>query len=229
LGAEKKKNCSGIFWMKTNSSNNEHTCKRFLFTAFYTAFIMVFLLVSTAKSWLPAIGHWFFVQTKIANADAVVVLAGGGPERLCHGIELFKRGLVPELWYTGDQPLETRSDFMDSKLALNFAMRRGIPRDKIRLLPSTSTFEDGKAITALVKEEKIKSIIVVTSWYHTKRAMNVVRHCIPDTNISVYVSSSTNLPYTPDNWWRDEEGLVAINNEIIKTALYWWRYGIAPF
>ena len=215
--------------MKTTPSNKENTYKRGLVTAFYAVFILAFLLVSTAKSWLPAIGHWFFVQTKIANADAIVVLAGGGPERLCHGIDLYKRGLAPELWYTGDRPLETRSDFMDSEQALNFARRYGVPNEKIKLLPSTSTFEDGKSITALVKERGIKSIIVVTSWYHTRRAMNVIRHCLPGTNATVYMSSSTNLPYTPDNWWKEEEGLVAVNNEMIKTALYWRRYGLRPF
>lgn len=214
--------------MKTCPSNNENKCKRCLFTAFYTALILVFLLVSTAESWLPAIGRWFFVQTKIAKADIIVVLAGGGPERLCHGMELFKRGLAPELWYTGDKPLETRSDFMDSEQALNFALRSGVPKEKIKLLPSTSTFEDGKSIAALVKEKKIKSVIIVTSWYHTRRTANVITHFIADTNISVYISSSTNLPFSPDNWWRDEEGLVAVNNEMIKTALYWRRYGLMP-
>lgn len=209
-------------------SNNENKCRQRIFTAFYTAFILVFLLVSTAKSWLPAVGHWFFVPSNAASADAIVILAGGGPERLCHGIELYKRGLAPELWYTGDKPLETRTDFMDSEMMLSLAARRDMPRDKIRLLPSTSTFEDVKAIATLVKERKVKSIIVVTSWYHTRRAMNVIRHCLAGTNIIVYSSSSTNLPYTPDNWWRDEEGLVAVVNEMIKTALYWRRYGITP-
>lgn len=214
---------------RKNPSNNDNTSKRGLFTAFYTAMILAFLLISTARSWLPAVGHWFFVQTKIANADVIVVLAGGGPERLCHGIELYKRGLATELWYTGDKPVETRSDFVDSELALNFALRQGIPRDKIKLLPSTSTFEDGKVIVALVKEKKIKSIIMATSWYHTRRAMNVIRHYLADPSVAVYISSSTNLPYTPDNWWQDEDGLVNVVNEIIKTALYWRRYGLAPF
>ncbi|MBU0716348.1 MAG: YdcF family protein, partial [Verrucomicrobia bacterium] len=180
-------------------------------------------------SWLPAIGHWFFVQTKITNAEAIVILAGGGPERLCHGMELYKRGLAPALWYTGDKPLEARSDFMDSEQALNFASRHGVPKEKIKLLPSTSTFEDGKSIAALIKERRINSIIIVTSWYHTRRAANVIKHSIADTNISVYISSSTNLPFTPDNWWRDEEGLVNVVNEIIKTVLYWQRYGLAPW
>lgn len=214
--------------LATGPSNNGNKHKQIFFTAFYTALILVSLLVSTAKSWLPAIGHWFFVQTKVANADAIVVLAGGGPERLCHGIDLFKRGLAPELWYTGDKPLETRSDFVDSELALNLALRAGVPKEKVRLLPSTSTFEDGKTIAALVKERGLKSIIVVTSWYHTRRAAKVLHHCLTGTGCIVYLSSSGGLSFSPDNWWRDEEGLVAVVNEMIKTALYWRRYGIMP-
>lgn len=178
---------------------------------------------------LPVVGRWFVRTNELHKAEAIVVLAGGGPERLCHGIELFKRGLAPELWYTGDQPLETRSDLMDAELAVSLAARQGVPKEKISLLPSTSTYEDGKSITARAQEKKIKSLIVVTSWYHTRRAANVIKHSIAESNISVYMSSSTNLPYTPDNWWKEEEGLVAVNNEIIKTALYWWRYGIAPW
>lgn len=215
--------------MKTCLSNNENTSKRFVVTVFYTALILVFLLVSTAKSWLPALGRWFLVPSTAANADAIVVMSGGGTERLCHGFELYKRGFAPELWCTGDKPLEQRTDFMDPEIVLYLAAQRGIPKEKIFFLPSTSTYEDGQSITALVKAKRIKSILLVTSWYHTRRAMNVIKHSIADTNISVYMSSSTNLFFTPDNWWRNDEGLVAVNNEIIKTALYWQRYGITPF
>jgi len=178
---------------------------------------------------LPAIGRWFVQTNELHSAEAIVVLAGGGPERLCHGVELYKRGLAPELWYTGDRPLETRSDFMDAELVLSLVERRGVPRGKIRLLPSTSTFEDGQSISKLVEYRKVKSLILVTSWNHSRRAMKVIRHCVADKTVALYMSCSTNLPYTTDNWWRDEEGLVNVINEIIKTALYWERYGISPW
>jgi len=177
---------------------------------------------------LPAIGHWFVQTNELHKAEAIVVLAGGGPERLCHGIELYKRGLAPAIYYTGDKPIETRSDFMDSEQALNFALRYGMPKEKIKFLPSTSTFEDGKSIATLVKIQKIRSVILVTSWYHTRRAANVLRHCLAGADCVVYITSSGGLSFSPENWWKDEEGLVAVQNEIIKTALYWRRYGITP-
>lgn len=215
--------------MKTCSSNDVPKCLPCLLSAFLFLAMVMLLPGLTARLWLPEIGRWFSLTPRVGNAEAIVVLAGGGAERLCHGIELFKRGLAPELWYTGDKPLEAREDFMDSEMARRLAARRGVPAEKIFFLPSTSTFEDGKATAVLVKEKKLKSVLIVTSWYHTRRAAKVLRHWIPDTNTIVFMSSSTNLPFTPENWWRDEEGLVAVVNEMIKSVLYWRRYGIAPF
>lgn len=203
--------------------------KRLVVTVLYTVLILGFLLVNTANSWLPAIGRWFFVPSKIMQADAIVVLSGGGPERLLHGMELFKRGLAPELWYTGNRPLKERSDSMDPEIILYFAGHNDIPTNKIYFLSSTSTYEDGLALADMARQKGIKTILLVTSWYHTRRAERVVRRCLAKSDISLYVSSSTNLPYTPENWWRSDEGLVTIHNEIIKTALYWRRYGISPF
>lgn len=217
------------------NNKNDKTFRVIWWSGFIDGFIALPILglvigyLAVQAGCLPVGGRWFVQTNELHKAEVIVVLAGGGPERLCHGIELFKRGLAPELWYTGDKPAETYSDFTDSEMVLNFAARRNVPKEKIRFLPSTSTYEDGKSIAALVKEKKIKSVIIVTSWYHARRAANVIKHSIADKNISVYISCSTNLPFTPDNWWRDEEGLVAVNNEMIKTALYWRRYGIAPF
>jgi len=27
-----------------------------------------------------------------------------------------------------------------------------------------------------------------------------------------------------NNWWKTEDGLVTVNNELLKWAYYWWKY-----
>lgn len=217
------------------SSKSDQTFRAIWWSGFIDGFIALPILglvigyLAVQAGGLPAVGRWFVQTNELHKAEAIIVLAGGGPERLCHGIELYKRGLAPAIYYTGDQPLEARSDLMDAEQALGLAERRGVPRDKITLLPSTSTFEDGQAISKLVKDRKIKALILVTSWYHSRRALKVIRHCVAGQEVALCMSCSTNLTYTPDNWWQNEEGLVAINNEAIKTALYWKRYAITPW
>jgi hypothetical protein len=34
---------------------------------------------------------------------------------------------------------------------------------------------------------------------------------------------------TPARWWRTEDGLVSVLNELIKLGFYWANYGIRPF
>jgi len=41
-------------------------------------------------------------------------------------------------------------------------------------------------------------------------------------------SAAPDPRYDASRWWRTEEGLVAVVNEVIKLGFYWVRYGIAP-
>jgi len=30
--------------------------------------------------------------------------------------------------------------------------------------------------------------------------------------------------FSKSNWWQTESGLIAVNNEFLKWAYYWWNY-----
>ena len=98
----------------------------------------------------------------MARVDAIVVL-GGEQQRSLHGIALYKQGLAPELWLTGDMllPGETISSAqVDAQLAIK---REGVPAEVIHLLPTANTWEDGRAISAFATQRHVGSILVVTS------------------------------------------------------------------
>lgn len=190
--------------------------------------LLALVLLVSARLWLPSIGQWLSQPACIDKADAIVVLSGGGPNRLIRGIALYKQGLAPELWYTGDMPVENMTRFTDGRLARQFALDDGVPEDAIHLLPTTSTWEDGIEIAALAENRQIRSILLVTSWYHSRRSLSVIRHHLGKSGIEVYFSASDNVSCGPENWWQSEEGLVAVVNELIKFGYYWWRYGLVP-
>lgn len=98
---------------QTRITNNktDKTFRAIWWSGFIDGFIALPILgliigyLALQAGWLPAVGRWFVQTNEIHKADAIVILAGGGPERLCHGIELFKRGLAPAIWCTGDRRL----------------------------------------------------------------------------------------------------------------------------
>lgn len=187
------------------------------------------LAIVTARLWLPAIGNWLVRPSQLNQADAIVVLSGGGPERLTHGITLYQQDLAPELWYTGDAPIPTMTSFTDGQFARQFAIEQGVPAEAIHLLETTSTREDGQQIAAAVRQRGLRRLLIVTNWYHSRRALCVVRQQLADSGVTVYYDPPPALTYGPDNWWQQENGLVAVINELIKFGFYWWQYGLVPW
>ena len=189
---------------------------------------ILLLLTLTANLWLTALGRWLDAPSNLAPADAIAVLAGNRP-RLEQAVALYQQGLAPELWYTGDAPQGEESFSRDSQSARLAAIDMGVPASAITLLPTTSTWEDGQQIAALAKQRGYTRILVVTSWYHARRGLCIVRHAVQGAGVQVYFQSAYNKTFGPDLWWRTEEGLLDVTNEIIKFGYYWYHYGLVPW
>lgn len=179
------------------------------------------LLSVTAVLWLPGIGHWLAQPPYVERVDAIVVL-GGSSGRLLQGIRLYRQELAPELWHTGNVTKLTQS-------AVPLAIRQGVPTESIHLLPSTSTWEDGQAIVTLAKQEKVRSILVVTDWYHSRRALCVIQQQLAGSQIRVYYDPPPAPSYGPDDWWQYKQGWCTVFRELAKISSYWWQYGVVPW
>ncbi len=218
---------------------SQYAILRLVLYEFMIVLVGCVLLFATSRLWLPAIGHWLNVppSADLSQADAIVVLAGGGPERMYHGITLYHEGAAPELWYTGDMPSPELPSFNQGRMGKQYAIEQGIPAGDIFLLKSTSTWEDAQAIVAMVEQRNIKRLIVVTSWYHSRRALCVVRHHLVENTVGKEDGRSVELRfspaptsvYTPESWWKHEHGLISVVNELIKGGYYWWSYELAPW
>lgn len=190
------------------------------------------LLLCTAWLWLPFLGSWLLLPSQTVQkgrADVIVVLGGGGPERLMQGIELYKQGLAPQLWVTGDMPFSQMTNFTEGELAQRFAIEQGVPFGSIRLLATTSTWKDGQEIAAALQRMGARQVLVVTSWYHSRRAVCVLKRHLAGTQIVVFYHAPPIHTAGPEYWWQQEEGLVNVINEWFKFGLYWAKYGLGPF
>ena len=81
-------------------------------------------------------------------------------------------------------------------------IERGVPKDKILQLPqdADSTLDESLAVRHLAEQRGWKSLILVTSNYHTRRALYIFRHRLPPT-ISVTVASAPDGDFDPEHWW----------------------------
>ncbi len=186
--------------------------------------LLAAMVAGTGPWWLPALGRALAMAPNEGQADVIVVLGGGGSERILHGIQLYRQGAAPSLWITGNRPIPELAGFADGRLARDLAVRGGVPADAISLLNTSSTWEDGLQIAALVKQKGLRRIVVVTSWYHSRRALTVIRKQLAGQAVLVYYSPPKTLACCPDKWWLRDEPLVMVINEWIKIGLYAVKY-----
>jgi len=156
------------------------------------------------------------VDSGPVKADALVVL-GGIPDRAGHAAELFKQGDAPEILVSGNGDCVSNEKLLEQDGVTNAAI--------ILECSSHTTRENAEFSIALLRAQGAKSAIIVTSWYHSRRALSCFRHYAPEIQ---FYSRPSHYAYARSEWsragiWR------YIRLEYMKILGYWLRYGICPF
>ncbi|MFH1476675.1 MAG: YdcF family protein [Verrucomicrobiota bacterium] len=211
------------------NSRTHHRWRWFMLGMISGPILAAAVMAGTLHWWLPVLGRWLVMPPCEGQADAIVVLGGGGPERAVHGIQLYRQGVAPMLWFTGNRPVPEMTGFTDGQLARDMAVRAGIPMNDIGLLNTSSTWEDGQQIAAGVKQKGLRRIVIVTNWYHSRRALAVIRRHLAGQSVQVYYSPPPTSTCCPDRCWSRDEWMIMIINEWIKIGLYTVKYKMAPW
>lgn len=160
------------------------------------------------------------VEDPLEPADAVLVMTGDpGFERTKAGARLVRDGKARLLVLTGGEPWPG-----DSAASLRErALREGVPPERIRLEDrSTDTRESLVNVGPLLREEGVRTLILVTSPSHQRRAFLAARRALPGLRIvNRPVRSRRWPPVRP--WWRDRATRWGVLREHAKLVYYGLR------
>ncbi len=182
--------------------------------------VVLVLILGTARIWTPFIGHWLAYPDQIRPADAIVVY-GGGANRSRYGAELYHSGIAPDFWHTG---FEYREDRVLALLA-----EEDIPASEVTYLTGHSTWTDGQAIVRHAVQQDVDSVLVITDWWHSRRAMCVLNKELANSDIELYFHAPAIESAGPDNWWQAPFERQAVVSELLKFMLYWLLHGQRPW
>lgn len=181
-----------------------------------------FVLLSwiTSGLWLRAIGGMLVSDSEPRRADAAVVLAGDyRGSRMLKACELLRAGHVPVVLVSG--PMGWYG-INEADLAIRFATDRGCPADSIQpvYITAHSTAEEAREFRPELERRGIGSLLLVTSNYHTSRALRTFRRTLPE-RIELLPIAAPDPYFTPDAWWRSREGQKTMFFEFSKTVADW--------
>ena len=137
--------------------------------------ILGLILYGTAPFWMARLGYYLIQAEAPGKADIAVLLAGDPiGERMMAAAQLVGGNLVPRVLVSG--PRGSYGTW-ESDLAIEWAVRQGKPREWFVPLHMTadSTAEEAVILLTWLREHNIKSINVVTSNFHTRRAGQIWR------------------------------------------------------
>lgn len=182
----------------------------------------------TENSWIRLAAIWLDVEPTATPADAIVVL-GGSSDRLLVGGNLYREGFASELWYTGARAEVLANPAQRTELLQTTATRAGVPVEALTLLPTTSTWEDGEQVAATVRARQSRSILVVTSWFHGRRALCAIRHHLADDTVRIYYHPVPTSGFGVQDWWTTSRGYQTVTRELLKSLYYWQQYDLIPW
>ena len=148
-------------------------------------------------------------------ADAVVVLAGDHRgRRVDHGVALLRAGHVatgPFVVSGGRLYAETTwAELMAAR-----AVAAGVPAARIvRQDRSTTTEEDAAFTVALLRARGVRSVLLVTSPWHSRRAARLFRRAAPELEVVSCPGAPELAPGT--DWWTDPVAARALATEVLK-------------
>ncbi|WP_340656966.1 YdcF family protein [Phyllobacterium sp.] len=103
------------------------------------------------------------VRDPVSKADVIVVLGGDGPPRAAWAAGLWLKGVAPRVLISGDGDCYWIREAM---------IDRGVDRRAIVTeCQSGSTWENALFSAPILKQMNARSAVLVTSWYHSRRAM----------------------------------------------------------
>lgn len=175
--------------------------------------ILVVVLLAIIGLFLFRHAGTFLVVNAPEHADLIVVLGGGNNDlRYWSGVELLHKGWAPRLMLDVFAKGVTFGN-MDIDLARDFANRTTPGQSTICPIILNSTYGEAEHIAKCLQGSNVKSILVVTSDYHTRRAVTILQKRLPQYHISIYAAPD---PYFfGQRWWQTREWA--------KTTLAEWQ------
>ena len=183
----------------------------------------------------PLFGWYLIVNEPLEKADIIFVLSGSAvyKERTKKAAELYAKGISGRIVLSDDGAEAGWSNTEERNpkfigLEARSLIKHGVPPDLIIMMEAkvSGTNDEARALLKEARKQEWNSVVLVTSGYHSRRALSVFRGVFANTGIDVGIVSVPAGDRTPSvyTWWLSPRGWKFVGGEYLKTFYYWLFY-----
>ena len=213
-----------------NSSGRKFSFRK-LFLAGLVLLLLVVLAVGFRSQILTGLADFLIVNDPLQKAQLIFVLNGDYNSRPFLAARLYQEGLAPQIAIARAQSTPAENLGLacnETDISVSVMEALGVPADQIEVLPFpggvTSTFDEASVLRGYVDSHPLGRIILVTSAFHTRRAKWIIDKELAGLPVRLEVAAAPYIEFDQTNWWKNEDGLVTLNNEYIKLVYYLIKY-----
>ncbi len=179
-------------------------------------------------------GGWLVVEDPLEKSDAIFVLGGTRMERPLEAFDLYQEGWAPRVMLFrvvsdyGEAELVKRGfQFpLESDVQKDALRRLGMPEEAVMVLDEKdNTRDEALEVRTASLANGWKTIIVVTSKQHTRRARLVISRRLAGTGIKLIVRPSRYDLSDAEHWWRNRATVRFTIFETQRLLGYWIGVG----
>lgn len=158
-----------------------------------------------------------------------MVLGGGLPRRPIEAARLYHAGYAPRILYSDVETNQLAVLGMmkpETTLTREVLTQQGVPESALVCIGhgTSSTYEEALAVREWFKKTGDRTLIVTTDEFHTRRVRRVFRKVLRPIGVRIQIKPVVLRDFTTTNWWHKEDGVVALQNELIKYLYYRVKY-----
>jgi uncharacterized SAM-binding protein YcdF (DUF218 family) len=192
--------------------------------------LLTLVVLALLSAWpLAHAGTALVVERDAGAPDAIIMLASKEWERLPAAAALAREHPGAMVLLTVPRVVtEYNCHRCDERPDL--FEREGVSRDRIRLLAGAgSTYGEALAARAHAGQEPFTRLAVVTTAYHTRRALGTFEAVFAGTGVEITSIPARPMEGNPRRWWATPYDRHYVRYEWAANVKYWWEYGVTLF
>lgn len=191
------------------------------------------ILIWPVAAWAGA--KFLITESPLDKAEAIVILGGSATykERAHEAARLLHEGRTQLILITNDNMRGPWSSAEQRNLyyyerSFDELRNAGVAAQNIEVVmtPVESTYDEAQVIRDYAQQHGLKAILIVTSAYHSRRALWVFERVFRDSGIRLGLVTARPGGESPPpaTWWLSVRGWRLVPSEYVKMVYYMINY-----
>ena len=186
------------------------------------------ILVCAVMGAIAFLRAGYFLQAPAqapVKADLIAALGGDNGARAVRVLELYRGGLAPRVLLAGPDGAHSKIRSAHQSWRASYLVAQGIPeRALLYDALATNSWEEAVNTLALMREQKLASVLVVSDPPHLRRLAWVWGKVFDGSGKRFVLVASDAENWNAEFWWRTSVGAQTVFNEYLKLAYYLTEY-----